>query len=85
MAIKEKHFLIRYVPSTLNYSDGLTKSLTASGFQLFVRMCLEKKIIGNETIGGRTFVTINEGDKDDALSHRHGVTDRSDGADWRSG
>jgi len=36
MAIKEKHFFICYVHSALNYSDGLTKSLAAPGFQQFV-------------------------------------------------
>jgi len=62
MTIIEKHFLIRYMTSALTYSDGLTKSLAAPGFQQFVRMCLERKIIGNETIRGRTFVTINKSD-----------------------
>jgi len=75
MTIKEKHFLIRYVPSALNYPDGLTKSLAAPGFQDFVRMCLEKKIIGNETIGlgGRTFVTINKSDSLTSVSRRSAV------------
>jgi len=73
MAINEKHFLIRYVPSALNYSDGPTKSLAAPGSQQFVRMCLNKKIIGNETIGGRTFVTINKSDSLTSVSRRSAV------------
>jgi len=69
-AIKEKHFSIRYVPSALNYSHGLTKSLVAPGFQHFVRMCIEKKIIGKETIGDQTFVTINKSDSLTSVSGR---------------
>ena len=72
-AIKEKHFSIRYVPSALNYSHGLTTSLVAPGFQHFVRMCIEKKIIGNETIGGRTFVMINKSDALTSVSRRSAV------------
>ena len=54
IAIKEKYFLIRYVPSALNYSDRLTKSLERwDSSSSWGCMCLEKKIIGNETIGGR--------------------------------
>jgi len=73
MAFKEKHFLIRCVPPALNYSDGLTKSLAAPGFQQFLRICLEKKIIGNETIGGRTFVMINKSDALTSVSRRSAV------------
>jgi len=73
MVTKEKHFLTRYVPSALNYLDGQTKSLAAPGFPHSVRMCLENKIIGNETIGGRTFVTINKSDLLTSVSKRSAV------------
>jgi hypothetical protein len=73
MSIKEKHFFIRYVSSALNYSDGLTKSLAAPGFQQFVRMCLKKWIIWNEAIGGRMFVTIKKSDSLTSVSRRSAV------------
>jgi len=73
MSIKEKHFFIRYVSSALNYSDGLTKRLAAPGFQQFVSMCLKKKIIWNETIGGWMFVTIKKSDSLTIVSMRSAV------------
>jgi len=71
--MKENILLIRYVPSALTYSDGLTKILAAPGFQQFERMCLEKKIICNETIGGQIFVSINKSDSLTRLSRRSAV------------
>jgi len=74
MAIKKNFFFICYVSAAVNYSDGLMKSLAALGFQQFVRMCLEKKIICNETIGGWMFVTINKSDSFTSVSRRLVVT-----------
>ena len=36
-------------------------------------MCLQKNIISNETIGGRTFVTINKSDSLMSVSRRSAV------------